>query len=365
MTVLRSLYSLCRTPEPRRTGLGALILVAGFQASPAIPGRAEARLDAGTAEIVRVVDGDTLEVRLGVPPDGESVKLRLLSVDTEEKISGRASSSPTKPETVFGEETAQWARGFFADLQRGSGGEPLRVGLAFPEGRRTDAYGRLLCHVLLPDGRDFNLLLVEQGKSPYFNKYGNSLVAHAAFARAQESARAAELGIWNPATNRAKTPGAHSAVRPYARLLPWWDARAAAIDVFRAHAAREPDGWLAAEDPAAMQRAYERCRREPMLRVTVFTTIERFYDEKDGSLTALLRSGDARTALRAEVAASERVELEPLLRASTQEFRQNYLYATGRMEQSARGFVLRGATRADWRLAEPAYPPPSVPHTAK
>ncbi|NOT30724.1 MAG: hypothetical protein HOP15_09790, partial [Planctomycetes bacterium] len=268
MTALRSLYSLYRTPEPQHlTGLGALVLVAGLQASQAVPDRAEARLDEDTAEVVRVVDGDTLEVLLGVPPDGESVKLRLCSVDTEEKISGRASSSPTKPETVFGEETAQWARGFFAELERESGGE-LRVGLAFPEGRRTDVYGRLLCHVLLPDGRDFNLLLVEQGKSPYFNKYGNSPIAHAAFVRAQEAARAARLGIWNPATNRAKTPGAHSAVRPYARLLPWWDARAAAIDGFRARAAREPDGWLAAEDPAAIQLAYERCQREPMLRVT-------------------------------------------------------------------------------------------------
>src|SRR5262245_41079351 len=103
-----------------------------------------------TVEVVKVVDGDTLDVRL----EGEVVPLRLLSVDTEEKLSGRPLASPTKPQTVFGEETAQWAREFFAAL-----GRPARIGLAFPEGRRRDPYGRLLCHVLLPDGRDFNLLL--------------------------------------------------------------------------------------------------------------------------------------------------------------------------------------------------------------
>lgn len=301
------------------------------------------------AEVVRVIDGDTLEVRL----EGELVTLRLLSVDTEEKISGRASSSTTKPETVFGEETAQWARAFFAEL-----GTDVQVGLAFPEGRRGDAYGRLLCHVLLPDGRDFNQLLVELGKSPYFNKYGNSRVAHAAFVRAQAAARAARIGIWDPATNRAKTPGAPSAVRPYERLLPWWDARAAALEGIRARIAAGEE-LLAADDPAALRRAFERGERAPALRVTVFGEIERFYEEPDGSLTALLAPGGPETALRASVPAGDRAGLEPRLRASTEEFRQNILSVRGQLRRNARGFVLVGTTRADWLVAEPGFPPPA------
>jgi endonuclease YncB( thermonuclease family) len=325
------------------SSLAGLALCALLQASS--PGGLQ---PTATVEIVKVVDGDTLNVLL----DGQEESLRLLSVDTEEKISGRPLTSPTKPQTVFGEETAQWAREFFAAL-----GEPARIGLAFPEGRRRDSYGRLLCQVLLPDGRDYNLLLVEQGKSPYFNKYGNSLVEHEAFVRAQASARAARLGIWNPATNRARTPGAPSAVRPYDELLPWWDARARAIDAFRARAAREPDAVFSHEDPAGLERAFELCRADPARRVTVFAAIERFYDEADGSLTVLLRSGDEHTSLRAAVPAEERPALEPWLRASTAEFRQNYLYATGRMERNGRGLVLTGAGPSDWRLAEPEYPP--------
>jgi hypothetical protein len=77
-----------------------------------------------------------------------------------------------------------------------------------------DVYGRLLCHLILPDGRNFNLLLVELGKSPYFNKYGNDLICHQAFVDAQARARKAQKGIWDPKTNVPKTEGAPSARRP-------------------------------------------------------------------------------------------------------------------------------------------------------
>ena len=41
---------------------------------------------------------------------------------------------------------------------------------------------------------------MEKGKSPYFNKYGNSRICHEAFGAAQERARSARLGIWDPRT---------------------------------------------------------------------------------------------------------------------------------------------------------------------
>jgi micrococcal nuclease len=314
--------------------------------TPALPPRTAIPGAEVLVEVARVVDGDTLEVVL----EGRTVTLRLLSVDTEEKIAGRAALDATKPETVFGEETAQWARAFFARL-----GEPARVGLAFPEGRVEDAYGRLLCHVLLPDGRDFNLLLVAEGRSPYFNKYGNSLRAHAAFVAAQAAAREARVGIWNPETNRARTPGAPSAVRPYAELLPWWQARAEAIDAFRARATGDP--WLvAAEDAQALARLEERARADPAARVTVFGTVDRVFDETDGSWSVLLRSRPERASLRVAVGGAERAEIEPLVRSTLGEYRQNYLYVSGRLGRNQRGFVLTGTTRADWRVAEPAHP---------
>ena len=121
-------------------------------------------------EVKRVVDGDTIHVQRGE----ELEKLRLLSVDTEEVIRGGGFSSSSKPQTVFGTECAEWAKSFFDGLANEDG--ETRVGLWFPEGKEArDVYGRLLCHVVLEDGTDFNLMLLQKGKSPYFNKYGNSL----------------------------------------------------------------------------------------------------------------------------------------------------------------------------------------------
>ena len=287
-------------------------------------------------DVVEVIDGDTIHILR----DGRVEKLRLLSVDTEEKIAGRPAASPTKPETVFGQETALWARESL----------PARIGLSFPNGEeRRDAYGRLLCHVILPDGRDFNLLLVELGKSPYFNKYGNSRIDHEAFVRAQEAARSASLGIWDPATNEPQSVDAPAAKRPYDLLLPWWEARADAVESFRRLHARDPRSVVAADDPTGLRSAVEHGTR-----VQVFGTIARFFEEDDGSLTALFRSADRRAAFRAVLGPRARGgRLERFLRETTEELRQNYLFVEGRLERGERGFRMKPDDREAWRLAGP------------
>jgi len=272
--------------------------------------------------VERVVDGDTIHVRR----DGEYEKLRLLSVDTEEKLSFEG--SPSKPGTVFGEETSIWARETIDAL----GPEP-KVGLRFPDGiEARDVYGRLLCHVVLPDGTDFNLRLVELGKSPYFNKYGQSRLCHDAFVAAQERARAQQLGVWNPKTNEPKTAGAPAAKRPYDRLLPWWDARAEAVESFRVADARNDTGAGDAASPDDMAESLA-AERE---RVRVFGQLFRTFDEDDGSLTLLFR-GDRDRAFRALVPAAERAKLDVDLEAVQAEFRQNYLWVEGELEPGSRG----------------------------
>ena len=257
----------------------------------ATPVAAEFRHAAPTElfDVERVVDGDTIYIDY----HGRQEKLRLLSVDTEEKFD----VGPTKPATVFGEACAQWAAEFFA--AQAKEGEVPRVGLLFPGGaERRDVYGRLLCHVVLADGTDFNLLLVQLGKSPYFNKYGNSLVCHEEFVKAQTGARAAKRGIWDPATNEPAEEGREAAKRPYEKLLVWWDARAAAIDAFRARHAEAPEACIDAEDPDQLQAALER-RKE----VEVFCNVNRIFDEADGSRTVLMRSGDKDRSLRVRIPA--------------------------------------------------------------
>lgn len=291
-----------------------------------------------TFEVERVIDGDTIWIRR----NGEREKLRLLSVDTEEKYIGGNDLSPSKPSTRFGEQSTGWAQGFF--LPRTPDEAPVRVGLRFPGGvEAKDVYGRLLCHVVTREGVDFNLLLVRLGHSPYFNKYGNSRIDHAAFVAAQETARAEKRGIWDSRTNEGGKR------RDYARLAPWWNARAEAVEEFRARAAKDPKRHVACDDPDAVQRAFEAGGE-----IELFGTIDRFFDEDDGSRTVLFRSGDKRRAVRVRIPKAMRGAMEALdLDGSLLDFRQNYVVVTGRLEQGRRSYELNGAAATDWRLAGP------------
>lgn len=309
-----------------------------------------AGVPAVTYPVTRVVDGDTLWIERA----GRTEKLRLLSVDTEERLELGDSLSATKPGTPFGTACEEWARAFFAS--RGRDGEPARVGLLFPGGlEQRDVYGRLLCHVVLEDGTDFNLLLVREGKSPYFDKYGYSAVDHAAFVAAEAEARAARRGIWHPDTN------AGAVKRPYERLLPWWEARAQAVEGFEARHRKTPTAVVSAEVPEQLEAALEAGHA----RIEVFGTLFQLFDEEDGSLTALFRGGDKQRSLRVRIPAEERASYRDLdLAATTEEFAQNYVYVAGRLARGARGFELLGVRPRDWRRAGPDPVFPAEPAAA-
>lgn len=310
-----------------------------------------ARKPAELFEIERVVDGDTLHIRR----NGELQKLRLLSVDTEEKFSTNTGDA-SKPSTVFGEECAQWAMAFFKPTpERPDAG---RIGLVFPhEVEERDVYGRVLCYAILPDGRNFNLLLVQLGKSPYFNKYGNSELCHEAFVAAQKAAQESKRGIWDPTTNKPTTEGAPLAERPYARLMPWWNARAAAVDEYRKLRKSKPDAVAAADSPAELERALATSAKGAS--VEVFGQIDRLFDEKNGSWTLLMRSGAKEQSLRVRIAAGERAKFAALeLDKRNDEGRQNYLWIRGAVTKGERGFELACSDPAAIRTAGPEVEKP-------
>lgn len=298
--------------------------------------------------VTKVVDGDTIHIER----EGVTEKLRLLSVDTEEVIRSGGYSSATKPQTVFGDKCAEWAKEFFAE-QAGEDGV-TRVGLWFPgETEARDIYGRLLCHVVLSDGTDFNLLLLEEGKSPYFNKYGNSVEFDAEFRAAQSAARAASLGIWDPKTNQATTPDQPSAKRPYDILMPWWESRARAIDEYRAKHAADPLLYVDAGDPEQLEAVTRAAKKEPKT-VEVFGAPDRVFDEKDGSKTVLFRTSDRKRALRVRIpkdaiAAHAELELEDI----SEELRQNYVWVKGPLRWTGRGYEFTSGGVDAWRVAAP------------
>lgn len=95
-----------------------------------------------TAVVTRVVDGDTVEARIG----GEVEDVRLIGVDTPETV------KPGEPVQCFGPQASRFAHGLL---------EGQHVRLVFGAERR-DPYDRLLAYAYL-DGLFVNATLVRRG----------------------------------------------------------------------------------------------------------------------------------------------------------------------------------------------------------
>lgn len=124
-----------------------------------------------TCDLVRVVDGDTVELRCGGIVD----TIRLLRIDT-----------PERAEPGF-EVAAQALREFL-----GEGPVGLEYELAGEPKRGT--YDRLLGYLIV-DGKVVNIEMVRAGWSRFWTKYGAGRYADD-FERAEEEAEAANRGIW-------------------------------------------------------------------------------------------------------------------------------------------------------------------------
>ena len=156
-----------------------LVLILLFGGDPTTPapvgGEAPSRSGGeATAEVERVIDGDTIEVDL----DGETEDVRYIGVDTPETV------KPGTPVQCFGKE----ASAFNHELVEGRD-----VRLEFDRELR-DVYGRLLAYVFVGD-RFVNGELVEGG-------YARTLEIEPNTSRADElgeledAAGAAGRGLW-------------------------------------------------------------------------------------------------------------------------------------------------------------------------
>lgn len=128
------------------------------------------------AVVERVVDGDTLVVRV----DGERERLRLLGIDTPETV------HPEKPVECFGPEAS--AR--LAELT--PPGSEVRL---VRDTQLRDRFGRLLAYVYAPDDTFVNLSMVSDGYATTLHIEPNG--AHRGqLAEAERQARNAGLGLW-------------------------------------------------------------------------------------------------------------------------------------------------------------------------
>lgn len=171
--------------------LGIVTLPACTGGDPVDPGgappaevAASASASASTsASVVRVIDGDTLRVRI----DGDTELVRLLGIDTPEV------ENPHRPAGCYGREASAFTR---AALPVGS-----RVVLTADPGQgRRDRFGRLLAYLDTAPGRDvmasLNARLVRGGYARVYVFRRNPFAHAGAFREAERAARDAGRGLW-------------------------------------------------------------------------------------------------------------------------------------------------------------------------
>lgn len=150
------------------------LLLAGLLVSLLVSGCGLGQSDPDIAQVVRVVDGDTIEVSF----NGSTEKVRLIGVDTPETV------HPTIGVEPYGREASNFSKEKLADKT---------VRLEFDVEER-DRYGRLLAYVWLEEEL-FNEVLLQEGYAQLAT-YPPNVKYVERFKAAQKEAREAGRGLW-------------------------------------------------------------------------------------------------------------------------------------------------------------------------
>jgi micrococcal nuclease len=154
-------------------------------AIPTIPAVKPA--DAVLCSVVRVIDGDTIEVVY----QGKVTKVRLQGIDTPE------TKHPDRPVEAYGPEASR----FVINLLRGEKVYLTPSGKTFTLGK----YGRLIaCVYRAPDGLYVNAEVIRQGYGRAYTKYPGK--HHKEYVQLERFAKQAKKGMWASSSPKPKTP---------------------------------------------------------------------------------------------------------------------------------------------------------------
>ncbi len=134
-------------------------------------------------EVVRVIDGDTIEVLI----DGEKKTVRYIGMNTPETV------HPSKPVECFGIEASNKNKELVS-------GKKVRLVKDVSE---TDKYGRLLRYVYVDD-TFINLILVQEGYANV-SSYPPDVTFSEKFRKAEQEARESKLGLWGDTCTNTST----------------------------------------------------------------------------------------------------------------------------------------------------------------
>lgn len=130
----------------------------------------------GGYQVTRIVDGDTIEVAR----DGETIKVRLLGINTPESVGDRAHE-------CFGKEASAYATSIMK-------GETVKLETDDSQDK-YDKYGRLLAYVYLLDNQMANRKLIAEGYA-YEYTYDAPYKYQEDFKALQSFAKREARGLW-------------------------------------------------------------------------------------------------------------------------------------------------------------------------
>ena len=167
----------------RRLLVLSVLALSGFAAATSLDldGRstASAAPDAapfqGAGLVVRVLDGDTLDVRLR---NGNRVRVRLLGID----------APALRPRQCYAVQATAAARRFAQGKRVRLVGDRMQA--------RRDRSNRLLAYVALPGGADLGRKLVAGGFATVHMRGGRAFLRAGPYRSAQSLARSKRLGLW-------------------------------------------------------------------------------------------------------------------------------------------------------------------------
>jgi micrococcal nuclease len=140
-------------------------------------GAATTPADSAHAQVVRVIDGDTIDLRFGTRQE----RVRLIGIDTPE------TKKPNTPIQCFGPQASEFTKHVLA---------PGTEVIVQRDVQARDDYGRLLGYVYrVADGLFVNLELARQGYARPLTIAPNNSQANL-FVSAAHDAEAANRGLW-------------------------------------------------------------------------------------------------------------------------------------------------------------------------
>ncbi len=132
-----------------------------------------------TFTVIYIADGDTFDIDQP-DPARKNTRIRLLGVDTPE------TKKPGSPIMHYGPQAAQFTKQKLLNKK-------VKI-LLDPISPTRDKYGRLLCYTQLPDGTNFNQLLIETGHA-----YADLRFQHTHFIKFRtlmQKAKKNNIGLW-------------------------------------------------------------------------------------------------------------------------------------------------------------------------